>query len=106
MIISPEFLKEVKDFCGESSTDSDIITLITSLMNAADETLKGSIGTDYPVTSERAKLLIKVIVNDFYTNRDYMESSKVSSNTRRLIDSMTLQLQMEARAIAETVVTP
>ena len=96
MIISDEFLKEVKDYCGEYSTDND--SLITSLINSSDEYIKGAVGNAY-TECERSNLIIKVIINDFYSKREYMESTKVSANTRKLIDSMILQMQMEARSI-------
>lgn len=101
MTITTTFLNEVKDFCGECGTDSD--TLITGLITAADLFLQGAIGADYPADDERALTVLKIIVNDFYNNRDYMESNRVSANTRKLIDSMILQLQMELRKASEVV---
>lgn len=96
MTITEEFTTQIKDFCGISGTDSD--TVVLPLISMADEYLKGAIGDPYP-ENEKSKLLIKVIVNDFCSNRDYMESQKVSNHTRKLIDSMILQLQMENRAV-------
>lgn len=94
MTITNEFKQEVKDYCGISGTDSD--TQVETLIQAADEFLIGAVGT-YPAESNRAKTLIKIIANDFFGNREYNESTRVSANTRKLVDSMLLQLQMENR---------
>lgn len=101
MTITGEFKQEVKDYCGISGTDSD--TQVETLIQAADEFLLGAVGI-YPTESNRAKTMIKIIVNDFFGNREYNESTRVSANTRKLIDSMILQLQMEIRKAAETAV--
>lgn len=101
MTITDDFKQEIKDYCGISGTDSD--SVISPLITMADEFLKGAIGENYP-ENEKSKTLIKVIVNDFYSQREYMASAKVSSNTRKLIDSMILQLQMEKRKV-DAVVT-
>ena len=101
MTITNEFKQEVKDYCGISGTDSD--TQVETLIQTADEFLLGAVGT-YPAESNRAKTLIKIIVNDLFGNREYNESMKVSANTRKLIDSMILQLQMEIRKAEEVAV--
>lgn len=98
MTITDELRAEVKDFCGINDNDSN--TLIDGLINAADEYLQGAIGI-YP-QCERSKLLIKILVNDFFTNRE--TESKVTSSTRKLVDSMILQLQMETKIASEVVV--
>lgn len=100
MTITDEFKTEVKDFCGISGTDSD--SIIFPLIAMADEFLKGAIGDSYP-ENEKSKTLIKVIANDFYSNREYMESTRVSANVRKLVDSLILQLQMEKRIADEAV---
>ena len=101
MIITGEFKAEVKDYCGISGADSD--TQVETLIQAADEFLLGAVGI-YPAESNRAKTLIKIIVNDFFGNREYNESARTSANTRKLIESMILQLQMEIRKAEETAV--
>ena len=100
MTITDDFKTEVKDFCGISGTDSD--SIVNPLITMADEYLKSAIGDEYP-ENEKSKTLIKVITNDFYSNRDYMESNKVSVNARKLVESIILQLKMEL-AIAESMV--
>ena len=101
MTITNEFKQEVKDYCGISGDDSDI--QVETLIQTADEFLLGAVGI-YPAESNRATTLIKIIVNDFFCNREYNESTRVSANTRKLIDSMILQLQMEIRKAEETAV--
>ncbi len=94
MQITDEFLASVKDWCGVSDSDSDGI--ISSLIQMGDDYLKGAIAIDYDDTDERALTLIKVIVNDFYTNRGMHDSTKLSSKTRSLVQSLIFQLQVEA----------
>ena len=101
MTITNEFKQEVKDYCGISGTDSD--SVILPIVTMADEYLIGAIGTGYP-ENEKSKTLIKVIANDFYSQREYMASAKVSNNTRKLVESMILQLQMEIRKAEEVAV--
>ena len=101
MTITNEFKQEVKDYCGISGTDSD--SVILPIITMADEYLIGAIGAGYP-ENEKSKTLIKVIANDFYSQREYMASAKVSNNTRRLVESMILQLQIE-KQIADAAVT-
>jgi len=92
--ITEELLKEVKDYCGETGTDSDT-TIIIPLINAADLYLQGAIGEDYPTDNDKALTILKIVVNDLFNHRQYNESQKVSSATRKLVDSFEFQLRME-----------
>jgi len=92
--ITEELLKEVKDFCGVTGTDSDT-TIIIPLINAADLYLQGAIGEDYPTDNDKALTILKIVVNDLFNHRQYNESPKVSSATRKLVDSFEFQLRME-----------
>lgn len=89
-------LTDVKKYLRVDYTDDD--TLITSLMGAADEFLKGSIGATYDNTGERAKTLSLIVISDLYDNRGlHDDSAKVSNNVRRLVEDFSLQLRLEMR---------
>lgn len=76
-------------------------TLILSLLDAADGYLQGAVGKDYPKEDARAKTLALLVVSDLYEQRSLNGSTKVSANTRRLVDDLSLQLRMELRNYAE-----
>lgn len=86
-------LSDVKNYIKVDYDDDD--TLITSLMSAADEFLKGSIGKDYNKEDERAKTLSLILISDLYDNRGITD--KVNGNIRKLIDDISLQMRMELR---------
>ena len=86
-------LTDVKKYLRVDFDDDD--TLIGSLMLAADEYLKASVGATYATTSERAKTLSLIVISDLYDNRQLGE--KVSNNVRRLVDDFSLQLRLELR---------
>lgn len=95
MEISKSLLTEVKDFCGISGDEADE-TIVIPLIYAAESYIAGAVGDVYPREDEKARLLLKVLVNDFYNNRDF-ENAKVSNGTRKIVDNIVLQLQMEFR---------
>jgi len=77
MIVS---LLEMKDFLGEDGTASD--TIITSLIDSAEEELKGSTGINLLTTTkiETAKRAIRIMVwLSFFADRD------AAKNTQYLI---------------------
>ena len=80
---------------GIDYPDDAVITNINRAINTADAYLKGSIGTDYPTDDPRAKELALLLVADFYDNREL--TATVSSSTRKLVESMSLQLRLELR---------
>lgn len=88
--------EDVKKYLRVDYNDDD--ALITGLMSAADEFLKGSIGINYDNTGERAKTLSLIVISDLYDNRGlHDDSAKVSNNVRRLVDDFSLQLRLEMR---------
>jgi uncharacterized phage protein (predicted DNA packaging) len=87
-------LQEVKDYLRVDFNEDD--ALISSLMTAADEYLKSSVGVEYDNTSERAKTLSLIVISDLYDNRGL--SDKASANVRRLVEDFSLQLRLELRA--------
>lgn len=86
-------LTEVKQYLRVDFSDDD--ALITNLMNAADEYLRGSVGATYSNTGERAKSLLLIVISDLYDNRGIQD--RASNNTRKLVDDFALQLRLELR---------
>ncbi len=80
---------------GIDYPDDAVITNINRAINTADAYLKGSIGNNYPTDDPRAKELALLLVADFYDNREL--TATVSSSTRKLVESMSLQLRLELR---------
>ena len=89
--------QEVLDYLGIDYTDEMIKRNVDRAILTADSYLKGSIGTDYPVTDPKAKELALIIVSDLYDNRGLTVAANVSANTRKLVDDMSLQLKLELR---------
>lgn len=86
-------LPEVKNYLRVDYNEDD--TLISSLMAAADEYMKASVGESYDIISERAKALSLIIISDLYDNRGL--NNRVSGNVRKLVEDMALQLRLELR---------
>ena len=80
---------------GIDYPDDTVITNINRPINTADAYLKGSIGNNNPTDDPRAKELALLLVADFYDNREL--TTTVSTNTRKLVESMSLQLRLELR---------
>lgn len=88
----------VEDVLAELGIDyaDDMVNKnITRAIKTADAYLKGAIGENYPVDDPRAKELALIIISDLYDNRGLKDT--VSGNTRRLVEDMCLQLQLELR---------
>ena len=85
-------LNEVKSYLRVDFNDDD--ALITKIMRVADEYLPEAIG-NYNRNSERADMLALIVIADLYEKREL--SPKVSANTSKLVQSFTLQLQLESR---------
>lgn len=90
-------LTDVKKYLRVDFDDDN--TLITELMNAADEYLKASVGANYDNTSERAKTLSLIVISDLYDNRGMNDVSAggLKPMVRRLVDDFSLQLRLELR---------
>ncbi len=86
---------EVYNYLGlDDSDDPMIISNIARLINTADSYLKGAIGVNYPLDDPRSKEIALIIIADLYDNRGSSKES-LTGNTRRLVDSMSLQLRLE-----------
>ena len=90
--------QDVKDYLGIDYTDDATDRLISNLLLTADTYMKGAVGEGYPVDDERVKQVQKIIISDLYDHRDL--SDKVSGATRRIVDSMLMQVRLEMRKTA------
>ena len=92
-------MQDVKDYLGIDFSDESTDRVLQAILSAADAYMRGALGANYPVNDERVKQVQKIIVSDLYDHRDL--SDKVSGSTRRLVDSMLLQVRLEMRQAAE-----
>lgn len=90
--------QDVKDYLGIDYTDDATDRLISNLLLTADAYMKGAIGESYPIDDERVKQVQKIVISDLYDHREL--SDKVSGATRRIVDSMLMQLRLEMRQTA------
>lgn len=88
-------VEDVKNYIGIDYADDMIEKNIARMIKTSDSYLKGSIGDPYPDDDPRAEELALIIIADLYEHRDL--SDRVSVNTRRLVDDMSLQLRCELR---------
>ena len=88
-------IEDVKDHLGIDYVDDMVIRNLERIIQVADKTLEGALGTGYPKDDPRAEELALVVCNDLYSNREL--SGKVSGNVRRLIDDFQQQLRLEMR---------
>lgn len=91
---------EVLKYLGIDYADDMVTANIQRAIKTADSYLKGSIGEKYPVEDPRSKELALIVVADLYDNRGLTVSANVSTNTRKLVDDMSLQLRLELRRAA------
>jgi hypothetical protein len=89
--------QDVKDYLGIDFTDDATDRLIARMLSTADAYMKGALGANYPTGDERVQMVSKIIISDLYDHRDL--SDKVSGATRRLVDSMLMQVRLEMRQI-------
>ena len=92
-------IQDVKDYLGIDFTDAATDRMLTSLLAVGDAYMRGALGAAYPVEDERVKQVQKIMISDLYDNHEI--SDKVSGATRRLIDSMLLQVRLELALAAE-----
>lgn len=83
-------LDETKEFLKVDYTDEDIF--IQDLITASELYLKNATGKTYDNTNPLAKLFCKVLISDWYDNRDFMQVSKVTAKVRYTIQSILMQL--------------
>lgn len=91
---------DVLAYLGIDYADEVVTKNVQRAMNAAQATLRGSIGDDvdtYLPGDQRVTELLMIYVDDLYSERGV--SAKVSGATRQLVNTMEWQLRLElARA--------
>lgn len=95
-------LKETKDFLKIDYEDED--EYIKELINASEQYLKNATGKEFDSNNSLAKLYCKVLISDWYDNREYVEENKVSKRVRFTMQSILNQLlycgdEIESREI-------
>ena len=81
-------LEEVKDWLRVDFIDDD--TLITTLINAAEEYLKNATGITFDATNYLAKIFCMTLIADWYENRELI--GKASDQVRPILQSILSQL--------------
>ncbi|MBO3443409.1 head-tail connector protein [Clostridium sp. CCUG 7971] len=87
--------EEVKGYLGIDYIDEPTEKRLVHLIKVSDKILEGSIGKDYPKDDDRAKEIALIIIEDLFDNHSM--NDKVTGNTRKLVESMSLQLILELR---------
>lgn len=90
--------QDVKDYLGIDYTDDATDRLISKMLLTADAYMNGALGAGYPADDERVQMVSKIIISDLFDHREL--SDKVSGATRRLVDSMLMQVRLEMRQTA------
>ena len=73
--------------------DGEDDNLITALILAAEEYLFNATGIKYTAASNIAALYCKILIYDWYKNRQLSTDKKVSDNVRFALTSMITQLK-------------
>lgn len=92
-------IEEALTYLGIDYPDKVVLDNVQRALGAAARTLRGAVGADVfdlLPNDERARELVLIYLDDLYSNRGL--SAKVSSATRKLVESMELQLVLELRA--------
>lgn len=96
-LFSPDTIEELFEYMGIDYADFAAEANAKRALKSADAYMQGAIGEAYPVNDPRAKEMIFIIASDFYDNRNYNNQNGLSSNARKLVADMELQLRMELR---------
>lgn len=97
--------EDVLAYLGIDYADEVVEKNVTKAMNAAWQTLLGSVGEDvetYLPNDPRVEQLVKDYTDDLYSERGV--SAKVSNATRMMVSTMELQLRLELARAREKVV--
>lgn len=96
-------LSVIKEYLKIDFDDDD--RLLEMLLDAARKYLFDAVGYKPDETDERVKLLLLVLISDWYEHREYMETSntqKISQKVRYTVRSIILQLQYSEEISHET----
>lgn len=85
----------VRQWLGIDFNDTDVEANIAALIETANAYMVGALGENYPQDDARVIQVQKALIADLYDHREL--SDKVSGATRRLVDSMLLQVRLEMR---------
>ena len=95
-------LAEAMTYLGIDYQDAVVTANVSRALATAERVLRGAVGEDVETLlpgDPRAKELVLIYLDDLYSNRGL--SAKVSGATRRLVQSMELQLRLELAALRE-----
>lgn len=84
-------LEAVKEFLRVDYEEED--ALIESLIIASEMYLKNATGKEFTSKNELAVLYCKVLIGDWYNNRELMANKNVSEKVKFTLQSILLQLQ-------------
>ena len=91
--------QEALDYLGIDYADDMVNRNVERLIQTADSYLKGAVGENYPKDDPKAKEVALLVISDLYDNRGMTINN--FNITRKIIDDMTLQLQLELRRRSE-----
>lgn len=87
--------QDVYRHLGLDFIDTDVSLNIEALIATANAYMIGALGEGYPADDARVIEVQKLLISDLYEHREL--SDRVSGATRRLVDSMLLQVKLEMR---------
>ena len=87
--------QEALDYLGIDYADDMVTRNVNRLIETADSYLKSAVGEEYPKDDPKAKEVALLVISDLYDNRGMTINN--FNITRKIIDDMTLQLQLELR---------
>lgn len=97
-------LSTIKEYLKIDFDDDD--RLLEMLLGAARRYILDAVGYKPDETDERVKLLILVLISDWYEHREYIENTpatqKISQRVRYTVRSIILQLQYSEVTDLET----
>lgn len=84
-------IDDAKAFLKVDYNDEDLT--IESLIIASEMYLKNATGKEFTSKNQLAVLYCKVLINEWYNNRELMDKKSVSDKIRFTLQSILLQLQ-------------
>lgn len=92
--------QDALDYLGIDYADDMVTRNVNRLIETADAYLRSAVGENYPVNDPKAKEIALLVISDLYDNRGMTINN--FNITRKIIDDMTLQLQLELRRATES----
>ena len=92
-------VEDVLAYLGIDYADEMVTKNVKRLIDTADAYLESAVGKDYPTDDPKAKEIALILIADLY---DYRGMTINNFNiTRKIVDDLTLQLQLELRRRSE-----